>query len=179
MNESIEWYVNQYANNCTAQEKLDKDLEKFQTSWAKTRNKSYFKVKVPQSDNLYLMFWAPNGYTRPHEHLYPDGYTGVPATIYVLRGRLVQQHYILYAVGYDLLSESDYWVGGEPMEEDAQVLHRIVNPSLKDWAVSIHEFVPGFKMRVYEFALNKKWIVSGRRDTLGRPSDDAKPIWPR
>lgn len=166
------------ASNAAAQEVLDKHLEEFKNRWLKT-SRSYFKLRVANSTNLYLMFWSPNGYTRPHEHLYPDGYTGAPATIYVLRGGLVQEHFsIQEAHQYHLLSASDYWTSGEPMEEDENVLHRIGNASLKDWAISIHEFVPGFTMRVYEFSLNKKWIVSGRRDTLGPPPKDAEPIWP-
>jgi hypothetical protein len=90
---------------------------------------------------------------------------------------LIQELFGIFEENYEVLERNECAVG-EEIYEDPDSLHRIGNGSLRDWAVSIHEFTPGFKMKVYDFAENKKWLVDGNEDTLGDPRDDAGPIWP-
>lgn len=180
--ETIEQYV-EYFHNMEEREReaiFSQDIIRCRRLW-QARGTQYCKKTLTEGNGhcIQLMFWAPEGKTRPHEHLYPDEVRGAPATIYILRGTLTQDLFGILDEDYMHLQSNKHGAWDEPIFEDHSAIHRIGNPSLREWAVSIHEFVPGFKMRVYDFGLNLQWVVEGTQDTLGPPPKDAEPIWPR
>lgn len=150
----------------------------YERRWLETgKRQQYFKQFGKESDDycVVMMFWAPGGHTRPHEHLYAG--KGSPAKIHVLYGGLVQELFDLSDEKHECVKRNEYSAGSE-FQEEPDSLHRISNKSPCDWAVSMHEFVPGFQMRVYDFQRNLQWIVDGHEDTLGDPPENAEQIQP-
>lgn len=179
-------YIECFEKNMTVLEReeyFNLHIGRYQSRWL-AFDQQYFKeiLKGSEDRRLYIMYWAPKGMTRPHQHIYED--KGAPATIYILRGGLSQELYAIFDEGYERLEKNEFSAGEEICEEPNS-LHAIGNSSAHDWAVSIHEFVPGFKMRVYDFNFvrdgkkGRQWIVDGKEDTLGDPPESATPIWPR
>jgi len=143
--------------------------------------KNYFKLELKSSSDhcVFLMFWAPEGKTRPHQHVYEG--RGSAAAIHVLKGTIVQELFRIGEAQEELLEYNEYFYGygQEAIQEEPDCVHRIGNKSLSSWAITVHEFTPGFAMRVYDFELNRTWLIAGNEDTLGDPPYDAEPIWPR
>ena len=182
MKRTIEEYVAYFRNMSEAQRE-DYFMPEIQRCKNLQRRigKQYCKKTLLHNKKrcIQLMVWAPEGKTRPHEHLYRLVDKGAPATIYVLRGGIVQDLFAILDEGYEHLESNFHHAGDEPIIEDPSSIHRIGNASLKDWTITIHEFVPGFQMLVYDFGLNLIWIVDGKQDTLDSPPENALPIWPR
>ncbi len=137
----------------------------------------YYKQPILETSDssVFLFLWVPEGKTRPHSH------SGSEARIHVLYGTLRHEHFAIWDEDYELIDGENYPSLGRDadIDEPDNVVHRVLNPSLRWPALSLHLFVPPLNsMEVYEFAENKRWTVRGGEDTLGDPPCDAEPIWP-
>jgi len=137
--------------------------------------KPYYKVPYGENNDtcVIMIFWAPDGRTRPHSH------GGSSARVRVVRWALAQDKYEIGEsppakwLGRTVHSTHKDW---DIIEEPGGV-HRICNCSIVDWSVSVHEFYLDFSMEIYDFESNLHWPVEGEEDTLGKLSENAVPIW--
>jgi len=144
---------------------------------AEEGRKPYYKhpVRETSDSSIFLFLWLPEGKTRLHSHC------GSEAWIHVLYGTLRHEHFAIWEEDYELIDGSDYPSGVDAdVKEPDDVVHRVVNPSLRWLALSLHIFEPPLdSMEVYDFEANKQWPVTGGKDTLGDPPENATRIWPR
>jgi hypothetical protein len=177
----IDWFYEYFSglSDLEREEYFAHAIQKFREEWRRS-GREYFKADLGTvGKNIYLIFWAPEGRTRPHRHIYPKSTVGSLAKIYVLEGTLTQDLFAIWDEDCEILSRSEHPANGDPIEEDGEIVHRLGNKSLTQWAVSLHEFVPGFRMKVFDFGRNSEWFEDGTQDTLGRPPHNAKQIWRR
>lgn len=134
--------------------------------------------KIPYGENndtcVIVIFWAPDGKTRPHSH------GGSPARIRVVHGALAQDE---FRIGDKPPAE---WLGSTihstrkdwDMVEEPGGVHRVRNCLVTECSISVHEFKLDFSMEIFDiFESRLRWPVLGGEDTLGNPPANAVPIW--
>lgn len=141
---------------------------------SKELQRPYYKDVISQTEDgcVIIIYWAPNGGTRPHSH------GGSPAKIHVLLGCLVQE---VFKIGdmppAKTAFRKNHFAHKAPnIIERPGVVHRVSNVLVTEWSISIHKFNRDFTMEIYDFEENLRWPVRGENDTTGDP-ESAVPIW--
>jgi len=140
-----------------------KDLE----SLPKRKKRPYYKFLVSENKTkgycLIMIFWTPNGETRPHMH------GDSRAKIKVLQGTLCQTNFTLMEPKRNLRK---FFIGRTYdaldgiIDEYPDTIHSVKNSSKYDWAVSLHLFTPELaEMTIYNFEENWRCDIKGDVDT--------------